>query len=911
MPEWDKEVRKRLAGLSMAPEREAEITQELAQHLEDRYQELMTGGVTEARARQTALEELRGYQYLARELKRVEQPVTREPVVLENKERTSVLGDTWRDLRYGLRMLAKSPGFTLVVVLTLALGIGANSAIFSVINAVLIRPLAYPDPDRLVQLWETEAAPGQYNFAGPDYLDWQAQNQTFAGTSLFTWPQGFNASGEGEPEQASVRKTQANFFTVLGVEPLLGRAFRKGEDQAGQDRVAVLSYGFWQRHFGGRRDAVGKSLELNGEEYTVVGVMPAWFREVGSADLWVPMDMTPKNLGQRGNHSYLAIARLKSGVPLAKARADVEIIAKHLEKQYPDSNHKVGAVVIPLKEELIGDSRAQLLIMLGAVGLVMLIACANVATLLLVRATGRQREIAVRRALGAGRGRVVRQLLTESMLLSLIGGIFGLALAWACVRGLAGAEAVPIPRPNPITVDGVVLLFTLAVSFIVGIMFGLAPALQVSHLHLNEELKAGGQAVLTPSGRRRTLRDALIVAEIAVSLVVLTGGGLLLRSFAKMRQVQIGADPEGVLTTRLVLPEKTYSTLDQAGAFCLQLVEDLKSAPGVRAVALSSEIPLEGGSNGYVTVPGQENAAFENTLVEWNNVTPDYFRAFGIPFLRGRNFSAQDFKDALDIRRKFEAMRQSGKMEAPENSRLEAVINQTMARTFWPKENPLGKIFKVGGSVSVTVIGMVGDTKQWGIRQPVIPQVYFPLAAKAGDPVTIVVKGGGDPHNLLAAVRGQVHSLDTTVALYHVRSMEEIISESMGDTRYETLLLGFFALLALTLTAVGIYGVTAYAVTQRTHEIGIRMALGAERCEVLRLMISQGARLALCGVALGFLGAFMMTRLMASLLFGVNARDPLTFALAAASLMIVAVLACYLPARRATKLDPMVALRYE
>ena len=609
MPEWKVKMRERLASLKLAPAREAEIVDEFAQHLEDRYRELLAGNVTEVEASRTALEELSEDELLARELEGVEQTAAYEAVILGTEEKKSFLGDTWRDLRYGARILAKSPGFTLVAILTLALGIGANSAIFSVINAVLIRPLAYPDPDRLVQLWETEAAPGQYPFAGPDYLDWQSQNQTLAGTSLFTWPQGFNVSGEGEPEQASVRKTQANFFTVLGVQPLLGRAFRKGEDQAGQDRVAVLSYGFWQRHFGGQKDAVGRSLELDGEEYAVVGVMPASFREVGSADLWVPMDMTPKALGQRGNHGYLAIARLKVGVPLAKARADVEIIAKRLEKQYPDSNHRVGAVVIPLKEELVGDSRPQLLIMLGAVGLVMLIACANVATLLLVRATGRHREIAVRRALGAGRGRVVRQLLTESVLLSLLGGIFGLALAWACVRGLAGAETVPIPRPNPVTVDGMVLLFTLAVSAIVGIMFGLAPALQVSHLHLNEELKAGGQTGLTTPGRRRTLRDALIVAEIAVSLVVLTGGGLLLRSFAKMHQVQIGIDPEGVLTTRLALPEKTYNTLDQAGAFCWQLVEGLKSLPGVRAAALSSELPLDGGSNGYVTVPGQENAA--------------------------------------------------------------------------------------------------------------------------------------------------------------------------------------------------------------------------------------------------------------------------------------------------------------
>jgi len=825
------------------------------------------------------------------------------------------MGTFQQDVYFGLRTLAKSPSFAAIAIITLALGIGANAAIFSVINAVLLRPLPFRDPGRLVQLWETEAAPGHYPLTGADYLDWKAQNQSLEGTSLYSWPQSFNASGAGEPERAAVVPTQANFLSLLGVEPLLGRTFLKGEDQAGQNHVAVLSYGFWQRHFGGRKDAVSASLELNEEKFTVLGVMPAWFHFLASADIWVPMDMSPKALGPRGEHQYRALGRLKPGVAVAKAQAELHTIAQRLEKQYPDSNEKVGAMVIPLKDQLVGDSRPQLLILLGAVGFVLLIACANVANLLLVRATGRHREIAVRRALGAGRGRIVRQLLTESVLLSLLGALFGLALAWGCVRVLASAESVPIPRPNPIGLDGTVLLFTFAISLLVGILFGLAPALQVSQLQLSEELKASAQAALTPSGRRRLLRDGLVVGEIAVSLALLVGAGLLLRSFARLREVKVGVRPEGVLTTQIVLPPKKYAKLEQASAFFEQLLDGLKNAPGVQAAAIASALPLQGGSNGYVTVEGQEKSAYEGILVEWNDISSDYFRAFGIPFLRGRNFSDQDSRDTADAMQKIEATVQSGKTQAPADFKAVAIINQAMARQFWPQQDPVGRVFKLDGTFPVTVVGIVGDVKEWGIRQPVIPQAYFPLSAalveSSGRSLNIVVRSAGSPRGMLPTVRDKVNSLDSTLALFHVRAMEEIISESMAGTSYQALLLVVFALLALLLTAVGIYGVMAYAVTQRTHEMGIRMALGAQPGAVLGLVIGQGAKLTLAGVALGLAGAFPVTRLMSSLLFGVSARDPLTFGAVAGLLTAVALVACYIPARRAMKVDPMVALRYE
>jgi len=824
------------------------------------------------------------------------------------------MGTFQQDVYFGLRTLAKSPSFAAIAIITLALGIGANTAIFSVINAVLLRPLPFRDPGRLVQLWQTEPAPGEYPLTGADYLDWQAQNQTLEGTSVLGWPRGFNVSGAGEPEQAAVIETQANFFSLLGVEPLLGRTFLKGEDQSGQNHVAVLSYGFWKRHFGGQMGMVGKSIELNDEKYAVVGIMPAWLRFPRAVDIWIPMDMSPKALGPRGQHHLLAIGRLKLRVPVAKAQSELQTIAKRLEQQYPDSNKKVGAVVIPLKEQLVGRSRPQLLILLGAVALVLLIACANVANLLLVRATSRQREIAIRSALGAGRGRIVRQMLTESVLLSLLGSVLGLGLAWGCVRALATAESLPIPRQRPIGMDGGVLLFTLATGILVGILFGLVPALQVSHLNLSEELKASAQALLAPSGRRRMVRDILVVGEIAVSLALLVGAGLLLRSFAKLREVNVGIRPEGVLAMNIVLPAKKYSSIEQQTAFFQRLLEGLGNAPGVEAAAVSSELPVEGGSNGYITVEGQDNPALAEILVEWNFITPDYFRALGIPFLRGRNFTEQDFQDTADTVLKIDAMVQSGKTQPPPGLKLVAVINQTMARQFWPHEDPMGRVFKLGGTFPVKVAGIVGDVREWGIRHPVVPQAYFalPLALDTpGTPVNIVIRRAGAPMGALSTVRHEVRSLDSGLALFRVRTIEEIISESTAGTSYQALLLGAFALLALILAAVGIYGVMANAVTQRTHEVGIRVALGAKRSHILGLVVGQGAKLALAGVATGLAGAFAVTRLMSSLLFGVSTKDPLTFAGVAGLLIAVALVACYIPARRATKVDPMVALRYE
>jgi len=828
------------------------------------------------------------------------------------------MGTFLQDVRYGIRMLVKSPSFTAIAVLTLALGIGANTAIFSIINSALLRPLPFKDPGQLVQLWCTESAPGNYPLTGPDYLAWQSGNRTLAATSLFSWPRGVNASVAGEPESASMVSTQSNFFSLLGVGPRIGRTFDAGEDQAGRNHIAVLSYGFWQRHFGGRTDAVGKSVELNGESYFVIGVMPPGFNfpsaSVTTTDLWTPIDMTPKELGRNGAHQWRAIGRLKPGVTVAQAQADLGIIAKNRAKENPDNNEGVNAVVVSLKEQLTKQSREPLLILLGAVALVLLVACANVANLLLARATSRQREIAVRSAMGASPWRIARQLLTESVLLSLAGAALGLFGAWWCIALLQNATILPIPRENPVQLDFTVLLFTIGVSFAVGILFGLAPTLQTFKMNLTDELKSSAQAVLSPAGHRRTLRDALVVGEIAASLALLVGAGLLLRSFSQMRHAQIGAQTQNAMTMGIVLPEAKYTSLAARREFYDRLLERIQRVPGVEGVSVSTEVPLEGGNNGYITVQGNNDAALKNQLVEWNNITPDYFRVFNIPLLEGREFDAADLDRTAELNLKIdEILKNDPKSKIPPELTLEAVINHKMAQTYWPNQDPIGKVFD-GYGLPTKVIGVVGDVKEWGIREETIPEAYYPLTAILDAPgfgTRLTVKTSVAPMGVLGGIRGELRELDSELAVFRARTMQQVISESMEDTSIQTLLLVVFAALALALAAGGIYGVMAYVVTQQTHEIGVRMALGAQRSNVLGMVLRQGTKLILLGVGIGVAAALGLTSLMRSLLFGVRFTDPLTFVGVAILLAFVALTACYIPARRATRVDPMVALRYE
>ena len=821
----------------------------------------------------------------------------------------------FRDLSHFGRMLANSPGFFAVAVLTIALGIGANTAIFSVINAVLLRPLPFADPDRLVRLFETEAAPGLYPFAGPDYLDWQAENRTLEDMALFAWPTRYNVSGAGQPQSALTVRVQSTFFPVLGVQPLIGRTFVEGEDAEGRDRVAVLSHGFWQRQFGGNPEALSKTIELNSEAYTVVGVMPASFGYPQGTEIWVPLDMSPVSLGPRGSHSYQSIGRLKPGVSAEEAQADLAVIAARLERQFPDSNEEIGAAVRSMSEILTRNAREPLWILLGAVALVLLVACANVANLLLIRAGGRRREIAVRLALGAGRGRVIRQLLTESVLLASAGAVAGLGVAWLCVRLLERLIAEPMPSGNPVGLDLAVLLFTLAATVVTGLLFGIFPALQATDLRLGDELKTGARGLAGFGRRGGRIRDSIVVAEIALSIALLVGAGLLLRTFDKMRQAEIGVDRANVLTMGINLPDAGYGTPSARRLFLDRLLADLRAMPGIQAASMSSRIPLEGGSNGYITVPGRDDGSLKNQLFEWNYAGADYFRVFRIPVVQGRTFSAQDEDRAAAVATKVVEVfsRPDPPADALKDLGWAAVINQTMARIAWPGEDPIGRIFIIGGDLPVTVIGVVGDVNVRGVRTGNLPQAYFPFPGSLDDAGTrqLVVKTAVPPMTVLGAIRERVQALDSTLPLIRPRTMETVVSDAMSGTSTQTWLLGVFAGLAVLLATVGLYSVMAFLVAQRTHEIGIRTALGAGPADLMRLVFAHGARLIVIGVAAGIGGALGLARFIQSLLFGVAPSDPATFAAAALLLTIVALAACGIPAWRAMRVSPITALRYE
>ncbi|MGA9184307.1 MAG: ABC transporter permease [Candidatus Acidiferrales bacterium] len=818
----------------------------------------------------------------------------------------------WADVRYGFRMLRRSPGFTAVAILTLALGIGANTAIFSIINGLLLQPLPFQQPDRLVNLSETEVSPGAFPLTGADYLDWQEQNRTLDAVTLYDTGANLNASGAGEAEPALGTNTQAIFFSVLGVPPLIGRTFDAGSDAAGKNHVVVLSYGFWKRQFAGARDAIGKSLELNNQSFTVIGVMPPRFNFPAGTDLWAPLDMAPKSLSPRGTHQYLAVARMKAGVTPRQAQADLAGVAARLEEQYPNTNHKVSAVVTPLKEQLVGQSRQSLWILLGAVGLVLLVACANVANLLLARSTARSREIAVRAALGAGRRRIVQQLLTESVLLAIAGAIVGCMGAGWFVEFARVQLAARLPQASAIRLDGTVLLFTVVVSVLVGVLFGLAPALHAAQLDLNEELRTSAAVVNATSGKRG-LRDALIVGEIAVSLALLLGAGLLLRSFAKLRSSEMGFDPSNVLTARISLPQTAYPDLAARRQFFDQLLDRIQRLPGVETASISNVIPLRGGNNGTIEIAGDMNPEMSAQLVEFNKITPDFFTAYRIPLLEGRNFTPDDANHTAEENLRANALTPEQAQNPPADLTFIAIINRKMAREFWPKQDPVGKVFKFAG-FPISVIGVVGDAKESSdLRRGPSPAMYLPLtiALDTAGSNYLTVKTKISPAVMIGPIREEIRRLDSRLALFNVRTMDEVIAESMQDTTLQTLLLGSFAALALLLPAIGIYGVMAYTVSQRRHEFGVRMALGAQPGSVSRLVLWRGIRLAFAGVAIGLLAALALARLMSDLVFGVSVWDPVAFAGAALLLVSVALAACYIPARRATRVDPMVALRYE
>jgi putative ABC transport system permease protein len=798
-----------------------------------------------------------------------------------------------KDIRYGARSLLKHPGFTVLAVITLALGIGANTAIFSVVNAVLLRALPYPQPDRLVVMTEKVREGQRIGLAYPNYQDWQAQAQSFSEMAGFRSVL-FNLTGVDKPARLEGRMVSWNFFHLLGVQPQLGRMFVADDDREGAVRTALLSHALWQEKFGGDPAITGKTISLDRNSYTVIGVMPPWFEFFRRDDLFIPLGiaLSRSDLG-RGNHSDLnALARLKEGVSLAQASAEMDTIAAQLERAYPATNSGNGALTYPLLDRYASGIRRTLWVLLGAVGFVLLIACVNVANLLLVRAAERQKEIAIRLALGAGRWRIIRQLLSESVLLSLLSGLTGVLLGVWMMEGLLRIAPDGVPRLNQTRLDPTVLLFALGISLLTGLLFGLLPAWQCARHNLHPTLKEGGRSI-AGVGRER-MRKVLLVAEVGLSLVLLVGAGLMLRTVYELTQVDPGFEAENLLTMQFNLPRTAYDGPHQQGFYseCLTRIEAL---PGVRAAALTLSLPIDGSNWNSVFIAADKPVPPRAQLPSsaFTPVSANYFKTMGTRLLKGRVFTESDTADKPMV----------------------AVINETLARRLWPGEDPLGKRLKQGWPEDKSpwreVVGVVADVKLNGVNQNTPLQTYLPLAQEPSAFLALVVRTSSNPLNMAAPVEQTVHTIDKDLPVFAVRSMDQLMGSAIAQQRLTLVLLSGFALLALLLAAVGIYGVISYSVSQRTHEIGIRMALGAQPPDVLKLIVGQGMRLALIGVLIGLGTAFALTRLMTNLLYGVSATDPLTFVLIAVLLAVVALLACYLPARRATKVDPLVALRYE
>ncbi len=807
-----------------------------------------------------------------------------------------------KDFRYGIRSLLKRPGFTAIAVITLALGIGANTAIFSLVNAVLLRGLPFADPDRLVMIWEDASFAGfPRNTPAPaNYVDWKTQGQSFADMAAQDM-RSFNLTGDGEPEKVEAFGVTANYFPLLGIKPALGRAFTNEEDTPGANRVVIINHNLWQQRYGGEQNIVGRQFSLSGEKYTVVGVMPAGFQFLDSkVGMWVPIGFTAEQLTQRNSHYLSVVARLKPGVNIEQANAEVRAIQQRIAHDHPDEAGRITAYVRPLRDELAGDVRRPLLVLSVAVGFVLLIACANIANLLLSRAASRRREMAVRAALGASRMRIVRQLLMEGLLMSAAGAIGGLVLAWWSFSFLQRLIPDGLALSTKLTLDFQVLGFTLLLTFITTLVFALIPAFQISKIDLNLALKqGGGRSGLNAGGNR--LRSAMVVAEVALALVLLVGAGLLIQTFFKLQEQYAALRSESVLTLRTVLPDKKYSELSQRTNFYKQVLARVQSLPGVISAGYATSIPLawKGGTSGFVP-EGRSLEQLSSGGIAYDanhrQVTPDYLKTMGIPLQRGRSFNDGDNEQSTKV----------------------AIINETMARQYWPGEDPLGKRFTMDDpndkATWVTIVGIAGDVRQMGVDEPVKAEMYFPYQQGQEPfytPRDLTIRTSVDPLSLVAAVRNEIHQVDPEQPISNIRTMSQMLGEETASRSLGMTLLTIFAGLALLLATVGIYGVLAYFVVQHTQEIGVRMALGAQRSNILTLVLKKGMTLTLLGVGIGLVIAFALTRLMASLLYEVSAADPVTYVAISSLLTAVAFFACYLPARRATKVDPMVALNYE
>jgi putative ABC transport system permease protein len=799
------------------------------------------------------------------------------------------------DVRYAIRNLLKRPGFTLIAVITLGLGIGANSTIFSAVNALLIRPLPFPELERVVAIWDKMPSRGvEHNeVTMANYLDWRAQSQSFDHLALYRW-WSTNLTGVDPPERIQGFLVTGNFFDAVGARPIMGRGFYEEENQPGKDAVAVITHSLWQRRFGGDPNIINKTLSLNSITRTIVGVMPEHFNFPKGSEVYAPIALTPELMKSRGSHSFYVIGRLKPGVSIGSAQSDINTIASRLEKQYPETNTGWGANVYPIVKDTVRMYDTALWVMMGAVGFVLLIACANVANLMLARASGRQKEIALRSALGASRWRIIQQLLTESVIVALVGGVLGVLIAFWGIdllrAGNPGDAAKFAAGWHNLGINPAVLGFTLALSLVSGIVFGLAPAWQVSKPDVNNALKEGGRQ---GSGSHR-LRSSLVVFEMALSLVLLVGAGLLLRSFLTLLKTDPGFNAENVLTMNIGLPNAKYKEEPQRSAFYSDLVSRVKAVPGVQSAAVVNYLPL-GGSNSsddFLVEGVPEPAPGQEFGGRYRVCTPDYFQTMGITLLKGRGFIEQDKAGAPPV----------------------VIVNETLARTHWQDEDAVGKRIRFYGPIErapwMQIVGVVQDVKH-ELNIPITPEFYLPHAQDAWSAMVLVAKTTSEPAAMSSVIRQQVWAIDKDQPVFDVRTMNEVKSISVALYSFSSTTLGIFAVIALLLAAVGIYGVMAFAVAQRTHEIGVRMALGARTFDVLKLVVLQGMKLALIGVVIGLAGAWALTGFMKTLLFGVEATDLFTFSVVAMCLLIAALLACYIPARRATKVDPLVALRYE
>jgi putative ABC transport system permease protein len=805
------------------------------------------------------------------------------------------MNSLWHDVRYGLRGLLKQPGFTIVALVALVIGIGVNAAIFSVVNSVLLRPLSYPDSDRLMTIWENHQALGgpEREWTSPTgFEDWRDQTRSFDSVAAFVgWAP--TLADRVEPEQLTGLSVSYNMFSLLGMTPTQGRAFRSDEDEKGAEKVVVISHGLWQRRFGSDQSLIGRPITLSGESYTVIGVMPAGFKFpiIDTAEIWRTIRPTLSEGCRRGCYTIRVLARLKYGATIESARADLNALARRISQEHPQSNDKVGVTLTPLHEFLVGNVKTPLLILLGAVALVLLIACANVANLMLARAATREKEFAIRSALGAGRWRIARQLLVESLILALIGGALGLLLAFWLVDLLKTFSPDGTPRVDEIVIDRYALGFTFAISCLTGLFFGLAPVWQASKTDLNHSLKESGKGAQTSLRGRRAL-NTLVVVETALALMLLIGAGLLIKSFIRLQRVDPGFNPAGLLTMRVLLPRTTYPERQQLAAFEMRLLERLRALPGVQSASVASSLPFRGiNTDTSFVIEGRPQPQDNQGPVAWySSVSTDYFRTMGMQLRAGRVFTNRD----------------------EPNLPRSVIINETLARRYFPNDDPLGKRISDGGPDGWReIIGIVADVKHFGLSQDARSTMYLPYQQEPARGLFIVVRSNGDPLGLTSAVRGEVTALDKSLAVASIKTMDRTVAESIAPQRFTLLLTAIFAALALALASAGIYGVMSYSVAQRTQEIGVRMALGARARDVLQLIMIRGMLLALTGVAFGLIGSFTLSRLMSSLLFGVSATDLITFGAVSLLLVIVALIACFLPARRAAKVDPMIALKYE